>query len=60
MDSQIKAYRQAAGLSQAKFAKEFEIPLSTVKKWELGLRTPPAWAEKLIIEKLESLKTTSQ
>lgn len=57
---EIKKHRQAAGLTQQQFSDMFEIPLDTVKNWDAGRRYPPVWAEKLIIEKLETLKKTSQ
>jgi len=57
---QIKEYRQAAGLTQKQFAELFEIPIDVVKSWDSGRRKPPSWAEKLIIEKLSTMETTSQ
>ena len=48
----IKEARQAAGLSQAKMSRLFEIPKRTIESWEAGERKPPAYVEKLIIEKL--------
>lgn len=48
----IKEARQAAGLSQAKMSKLFEIPTRTIENWESGTRKPPVYVEKLIIEKL--------
>lgn len=51
----IKEMRLAANLTQEEFSKLFEIPLDTVKNWDSGRRTPPAWAEKLIIDKLEQI-----
>ena len=48
----IKEARQAAGLSQAKMAKLFEIPKRTIESWETGERKPPTYVEKLIVEKL--------
>lgn len=57
---QIKEYRQSAGLTQKEFSALFEIPIDVVKSWDSGRRQPPAWAEKLIIEKLSTMKTTSQ
>ena len=35
--------RLQTGLSQSKFAKMFDIPLSTLKDWEQERRTPPAY-----------------
>ena len=48
----IKEARQAAGLSQAKMSKLFDIPTRTIENWESGTRKPPAYVEKLIVEKL--------
>lgn len=48
----IKEARQAAGLSQAKMSSLFEIPKRTIESWESGTRKPPAYVEKLIVEKL--------
>ena len=59
--NKIKNARNEAGLTQKEFSEMFEIPLDTVKHWDSGRRNPPEWAEKLIIEKLGTLKkTTSQ
>ena len=40
--------RHKTGLSQAKFAKKFFIPLSTYEHWEIGMRKPPVYVLKLI------------
>lgn len=53
--SKIKKYRLKAGLSRAEMSRQFEIPLRTLEGWEYGEREPAAWAEKLIIEKLEEI-----
>lgn len=55
----IKDHRQAAGLTQKQFSDLFEIPIDVVKSWDSGRRKPPTWAEKLIIEKLNTLKETT-
>lgn len=57
---QIKEYRQSVGLTQKEFSDLLEIPIDVVKSWDSGRRKPPEWAEKLIIEKLSTIKTTSQ
>jgi len=54
--SKIKEMRINAGLSRAEMSRRLEIPVRTIEEWESGRRTPPVWAEKLIIEKLESMK----
>lgn len=51
----IKEYRKKAGLTQQEFSAMFEIPIDVVKSWDSGRRQPAAWAEKLIIEKLNTI-----
>lgn len=53
----IKEARQVAGLSQAKMSSLFEIPKRTIENWESGTRKPPAYVEKLIVEKLMQIKS---
>lgn len=48
----IKEARQAAGLSQQGVTDALGIPKRTLQDWEAGKRTPPGWAEALVIEKL--------
>ena len=52
----IKEARERAGLSRAEMSRLFEIPLRTLEEWDAGRRTPPPYVEKLIIEKLQSMK----
>lgn len=49
----IKELRCKTGLSQSKFAVMFEIPVSTLKDWEQGRRTPPAYVVNMIKTILE-------
>lgn len=58
--SAIREARQAAGLSQQGVADTLGIPKRTLQDWESGKRTPPGWAEALVIEKLEKLAQESQ
>lgn len=51
----IKELRNQLNWTQSKLSTELEIPLPTLKKWEIGDRKPAPWAEKLIIEKLENI-----
>ena len=53
--SKIKEARLEAGLTQQSLAESLEIPKRTIEEWESGRRNPPAYVEKLIIEKLESM-----
>jgi putative transcriptional regulator len=40
----VKAIREALGLSQHAFASAYRIPLATLKGWEQGRRQPDATA----------------
>jgi putative transcriptional regulator len=40
----VRAIREALGLSQHAFAKAYRIPLATLKGWEQGRRHPDATA----------------
>ena len=57
MENRIKSARIAAGLTQGEMSKRFEIPLDTIKKWDSGAYTPPEWAAKLLLEKLQEVKS---
>lgn len=51
----IKEKREEIGLSRAKMARLFEIPIRTLEDWDSGVRRPPAWAEKLILKELDNI-----
>ena len=44
----IKELRESTGLSQNEFAKAFNIPVSTLRKWEQNESTPPVYVVDLI------------
>ena len=52
----IKEARIIAGLTQKQMHVMFDIPLRTIESWESESRTPPAYVEKLIVEKLMTIK----
>lgn len=56
----IKEARQAAGLSQQGVTDTLGIPRRTLQDWETGKRTPPGWAEALVVEKLERIAQDNQ
>lgn len=56
----IQAARKEIGMSRAEMSRRFEIPARTLQNWETGTRMPAHWAEKLILEKLESLKQSGE
>lgn len=39
----VKELRLQTGLSQSKFAKMFDVPVSTLKDWEQERRNPPVY-----------------
>jgi putative transcriptional regulator len=44
----IKTIRKQADLSQAAFAKKYDIPIGTLHHWEAGDRQPPEYVLKLL------------
>ena len=56
----IRDARQAAGLSQQGVTDALGIPRRTLQDWEAGKRTPPEWAEALVVEKLEKIAQDNQ
>ena len=52
---EFKHLRQELGLSQQKIGELLEISRNTIRDWELENRTPPAYVQKLLIEKLQSM-----
>ena len=58
--STIREARQAAGLSQQGVTDALGIPRRTLQDWEAGKRTPPGWAEALVVEKLKRIAQDSQ
>lgn len=39
----IKELRESTGLSQAKFAEKFHIPIGTLQHWKQGIRKSPKY-----------------
>lgn len=52
----IKEAREQAGLSRAAMSRMFDIPVRTLEDWDAGKSNPPPYVEKLIIEKLQTIK----
>lgn len=48
--------RKEAKLTQKDVYEKIGIPIRTLQNWEAGIRVCPLWCEKLIVEKLLSLK----
>ena len=56
MSINIKEYRNKSGLSQTQFADYFNIPVSTLRKWEQGESRPAPYIIKMIAMLLPSAK----
>ena len=56
----IKEARKDAGLSQQGVTDTLGIPKRTLQDWEAGKRTPPGWAEALVVEKLNKIAQDNQ
>ena len=63
MSYHIKELRKFTGLSQSEFARKFDIPVSTLRKWEQGESKPAGYIIKLIAKEIpateESLREIS-
>lgn len=53
--SGIKESRVAAGLTQQDLSDLLGIPKRTIEDWERGVRQPPDYVERLIVDKIEQL-----
>ena len=51
----IREARQLAGLTQQAMSDIMGIPKRSIENWEGGKRQCPEWAERLIVEKLQSI-----
>jgi len=51
----VKKVRVEKNLTQKAMSDLLEIPIRTVSDWERGLRTPPEWVCKLIVDALKRL-----
>lgn len=51
----VREARVYAGLTQVKMSELLGIPKRTIENWETGSRKCPEWAERLVVEKLESI-----
>lgn len=56
----FKAARKDAGLTQEEMLAAMDIPRRTVQDWEKGIMTPPPYVQRLVLEKLETLRTEKE
>lgn len=52
----VKEIRNKTGLSQKRFAEEYEVPKRTLESWESGERVPPAYVVSLLEKVVDSTK----
>ena len=50
----IRKAREAAGISIKELSNLLGAPYRTVQDWNSGVRKPPAWLQKMIVERIES------
>ena len=50
----IKYAMKKAGVNIKQLANLLKAPYRTVQEWNAGRRMPPAWVQKLVIEKIEA------
>lgn len=53
--SRIKEEREKAGITRKELCESIKLPYRTLQGWEKEERTPPVWAEYLIIEKIKNI-----
>lgn len=53
---EIRELRKKTGMSQSEFAEHIGIPLSTLRSWEHGRRTPPEYVMGLLEFRIEAEK----
>lgn len=56
----LKAARKAAELTQQGMADQMLIPKRTIQDWEAGVRTPPPYVQRFVLNELESLAQKSE
>ena len=60
MKYMIKELRESTGMTQKAFASMYEIPLSTLRKWEQGEASPAPYVLNLIAKTLPGTNTALQ
>ena len=53
---QFKEARKETGLSVPKLAERMLISKRTLESWESGVRTPPPYVQRFVLNELETLK----
>ncbi len=58
MRTNIREIRKKTGMTQKSFAEVYDIPLSTLRKWEQGEASPPDYVIRLIARTIPALDTS--
>jgi DNA-binding transcriptional regulator YiaG len=53
---EFKTARIEAGLTQVQMLEHYDIPHRTVQDWERGIRIPPPYVKRLVLEELKRKK----
>lgn len=53
---ELKIARKNAGLTQKAMSEQLEIPKRTIEDWERNIFEPAPWIQKLVLDKLKSIK----
>ena len=53
--SALKDARTNAGFTQQTLAAAMEIPMRSIENWEAGVRTPPVYVQRLILNELQRI-----
>lgn len=51
---EVKDKRKLASMTQRDAAELLSVPLKTLQAWEQGVRTPPAYLRKMILDQLNN------
>ncbi|MDD2627110.1 MAG: helix-turn-helix transcriptional regulator [Candidatus Methanomethylophilus sp.] len=54
--NEIRAARKRLGLTQKELSEKLDIPKRTIENWEGGVRTPPEWVKRLVLEKMGEME----
>jgi cytoskeletal protein RodZ len=52
----LRQARAAVGITQQAMADRTLIPKRTIEAWETGVRTPPPYVQRFVLNELEDMK----
>ena len=54
---ELKKARAETGMSQQSMADQMLIPKRTIEAWETGVRTPPPYVQRFVLNELKQMST---